>query len=119
MQRLRRISGLLMIVLLAGLSACGRGAAGLPTVDAAPIYTQMASTALALQTQTALAAPTATNTPQASPTLEATNTPLVTDTLLPGTPLVTPLASKTAKPSLQAGCDNFDPNIIDVTIPDN
>jgi hypothetical protein len=119
MQRLRIVSGLLMIVILTSLSACGRGAAGSPTVDAAPIYTQMASTALALQTQTALAAPTATNTPQASPTLNATNAPQLTDTPQPGTPSATPLASHTPKVTSQAGCDNFDPNILDVTIPDN
>src|SRR5512135_3173423 len=119
MQFLRRTFGLLVIVILAGLSACGRGAAGSPTVDAAPIYTQMASTVLALQTQTALAAPTATNTPQVSQTAEATNTTQFTDTPLAGTPSVTPQESKTAKPTSQTSYDNFHPNIIDFTIPDN
>ena len=73
------IPGLLIALSLLTLSACGGGAAVKPTVDTAPIYTQIASTALALQTQTVLARPPATNTPQVSPTPEATNTPLITD----------------------------------------
>ncbi len=108
MQRFNRIPWLLMAFSLLALSGCGRGAAGIATVDAAPIYTQLASTAIALQTQTALAMPTATSTPQASPTSEATNTPLFTDTPLPGTPSVTPLVSNTPKAPLQASCDNME-----------
>jgi hypothetical protein len=108
-----------MVFSLLALTACSGGAAAKPTVDTAPIYTEIASTAFALQTQTALVVPTATNTPKVSPTLEATSTPLVTDTPLPGTPSVTALASNTPNATSQAGCDNFDPNIIDVTIPDN
>jgi Ig-like domain from next to BRCA1 gene len=120
MKNLARISWLLIAFILLALSACGGGsAAATPTGDTASIYTQIASTALALQTQTALAVPTATNTPQASPTLKATNTPLITDTPLPGTPSATPLTLKTPKITSQASCDNFDPNIIDVTIADN
>lgn len=87
-----------MAVCLLALSACGGGAAVAPTVDTAPIYTKIASTARAYQTQTALVLPTTTNTPQASPTLEATNTPIITDTPLPGTPKVTS----------QASCDNME-----------
>jgi hypothetical protein len=119
MHYLKKISGFLMAFGLLALSACGGGAAVKPTVDTAPIYTQIASTALALQSQTAQAAPTATNTPQASPTPQASNTPLITDIPLPGTPSVTPLAVNTPKATSQASCDNFDPNVIDVTIPDN
>jgi hypothetical protein len=83
----------------------------MPTVDTAPIYTQIASTARALQTQTALAMPTDTVTPQASPTSEATNTPLFTDTPLPGTPSATP------KVTSQASCDNME-YVSDVNYPD-
>ena len=101
------------------LSACGGGAAATATVDTAPIYTEIASTALALQTQTVLAKPTSTSTPLVSSTLEATNTPLITDTPMPGTPSATSVALNTPKATSQASCDNFDPNIIDVTIPDN
>jgi hypothetical protein len=119
MQHFTKIVWLLMAFSLLALSACGGGAASMATVDTAPIYTKIASTALALQTQTALFLPTATNTPQTSPTLKATNTPLFTDTPLPGTPSATALALKTPKATSQAGCDNFDPYIIDVTIPDN
>lgn len=118
-----KISGLLAAFSLLVLSACGGSAAVSPTVDTAPIYTQLASTAVALQTQTVLAKPTVTNTPQASPTPEAsitplvTNTPLITDTPQPGTPSVTPPAVKTPKPTSQASCDNM-LYIADVTIPD-
>ena len=102
MKRLTKISWLLIALTLLGLSACGGGsAAATPTVDTALIFTQIASTALALQTQTVLAMPTATSTPQISATPQKTNTPLITDTPLPGTvsasatplPLNTPLAT--------------------------
>jgi Ig-like domain from next to BRCA1 gene len=103
-----KIPWLLMAFSLLALSGCGGGAAGAPTVDTAPIYTQLASTAVALQTQTAQAMPTATDTPLVSPTPEASNTPLFTDTLLPGTPSVTALASNTPKVPLQPSCDNME-----------
>jgi hypothetical protein len=108
-----KICGLLMAFYLLALSACGGGAAGSPTIDTAPIYTKIASTALARQTQTALVLPTATVTPQASPTSEATNTLLFTDTPLPGTPV----ASNTPKAPSQASCDNME-YVSDVNYPD-
>jgi Ig-like domain from next to BRCA1 gene len=117
-------SGILLAISLLTLSACGGGVAATATVDTAPIYTEIASTALALQTQTALARPTATNTPQISPTSEATNAPLVTgtpagaDTPLPGTPSATSAATKTPpKATSQASCDNM-MGVADITIPD-
>ena len=106
-----------MAFCLFALSACGGAAAGAPTVDTAPIFTKIASTALAYQTQTALVVPTATHTPQASPTLEATNTPLITDTPMPGTPSVTALALKTPRVTSQASCDNME-YVTDVNYPD-
>ena len=117
MKHLTKIYGLLIAFSLFALSACGGGPAATATVDTAPIYTQIASTALALQTQTVLARPTATNTPEVASTLEATNTPLVTDTPQPGTPSVTALATKKPQATSQASCDNMQ-GIADVTIPD-
>jgi len=117
MKQYTKIFKLLVALGLLAMSACGGGAAAKATVDTAPIYTQLASTALALQTQTALANPTTTNTPQASPTSEAINTPLITDTPLPGTPSATPLALNTPKATSQASCDNMQ-YIADVTYPD-
>jgi hypothetical protein len=120
MKRLTKISWLLIALTLLGLSACGGGsAAATPTVDTALIFTQIASTALALQTQTVLAMPTATSTPQISPTPQKTNTPLITDTPLPGTVSVsaTPLPLNTPLATSQTSCDNMK-YIADVTIPD-
>jgi predicted small lipoprotein YifL len=118
MKRLTKISWLLIAITLLALSACGGGgAAATPTVDTAPIYTQIASTALAMQAQTALAVPKATDTPPASSTPEAAQTPLITDTPLPGTPSATPLALKTLKTTSQASCDNME-YVGDVTYPD-
>jgi hypothetical protein len=118
MKQLSEISRLLIALCLLGLSACGGGAASTATVDTAPIYTQLASTALALQTQTVLARPTATITPQASSTPEATNPPASTDTPLPGTtPSATLPALKTPKNTSQASCDNME-YVTDVTYPD-
>jgi next-to-BRCA1 protein 1 len=119
MYHLKDISGFLMAFSLLALSACGGGAATTPTVDTALIYTQIASTALALQTQTALAVPMVTDTPQATPTLEAINSAPITDTPLPSTPSATAVALNTPKAPTQASCDAIDPNIIDVTVPDN
>ena len=117
MKHIAKISGLLAALSLLALSACGGGPAATATVDTAPIYTQIASTALALQTQTVLAKPTSTNTPEVSATPEATNTPLITDTPQPGTPSVTATVLKTPKATSQASCDNLQ-YIADVTIPD-
>ena len=120
MKRFTKISWLLIALTLLGLSACGGGSpAATPTVDTAPIFTQIASTALALQTQTVLAMPTATSTPQISPTPQKTNTPLITDTPLPGTvsASATPLPLNTPLATSQASCDNM-VGVADVTIPD-
>ena len=120
MKRLTKISWLLIALTLLGLSACGGGkAAATPTVDTAPIFTQIASTALALQTQTVLAMPTSTSTPQISATPQKTNTPLITDTPLPGTvsASATPLPLNTPLATSQTSCDNMK-YIADVTIPD-
>ena len=118
MKKLTKISWLLMTLALLALPACGGGGlATTPTVDTAPIFTQIASTALALQTQTLMAAPTATDTPQASPTLNATNTPLPTGTLLPGTPSVTVTATKAPLATGGPACDNM-AYVADLTIPD-
>ena len=103
MKLFTKISWLLMAVCLLVLPACGSNTAA-PTVDTGPIFTQVASTALALQTQVAQqqAVPTATSiplaspTPQSIPTLEATNTPLITDTLQPtSTPTSAPVVVNT------------------------
>ena len=121
MKHFTKISWLLIAFALLTLAACGGGgAAATPTVDTAPIITQIALTALALQTQTAMAIPPTqaiTNTPKASATPETTNTPLITGTPLPGAPSATPLALNTPKATLQAGCDNM-VGVTDVTIPD-
>jgi hypothetical protein len=130
MKRLTKISWLLMALTLLGLSACGGGStAATQTVDSVSVFTQIASTALALQTQTVLAMPTATSTPPVPPTPETTNTPLVTDTPLPvatsapaTTPATTPatatpLALNTPLATSQASCDNM-AYVADVTIPD-
>jgi hypothetical protein len=117
LKRLSRIYGLITAFSLLALSACGSGPIATATVDTASIYTQIASTALALQTQTALAKPTATNTPQASSTPHPTNTLQASDTPLPSTPPAISLASKTPKPITQTSCDNM-LGVADVTIPD-
>jgi Ig-like domain from next to BRCA1 gene len=126
MKHLPKITALLLALGLLALSACGGGAAVKPTVDAAPIYTQLASTALAFQAQTAAAKP-ATNTPQVSPTPEVTNTLLstepsvtntpVSNTPLAGTPSVTARAQTTPKATSQASCDNMQ-YVADVTYAD-
>ena len=122
MKYLTKISWLLIAFALLTLAACGGGTSVTPTVDSAPVFTQIAQTALAMQTGTALAVPptpTATNTPETKLTPETTNTPLITDTPLPGTPSATPLVLNTPKATSQQACDNLDPNIIDVTVIDN
>jgi hypothetical protein len=120
MKRRMKIFWLLTALALLGLSACGVGGlAPTPTVDSALIFTQIASTALALQTQTMLAMPTATSTLQIPPTAETTTSPLFTATFLPGMgpASATPLALTTPLASSQTGCDNMK-YIADVTIPD-
>ena len=120
MKRLTKLSWLLMTLTLLGLSACGGGSASAtPTVDSAPVFTQIAATALALQTQTVLAMPAATSTPQVSPTPQITNTPLNPATPLSGTPSVsaTPLVLNTPLATSQTSCDNMK-YIADATIPD-
>jgi hypothetical protein len=120
MKHLAKISWLLIALALPGLSACSGGsAAATPTTDSAPVFTQIAATALALQTQTALALPAATSTPQVSPTPKTTNTPLITDTPLLGSAAAsaTPLTLNTPLATSQTSCDNMK-YVADVTIPD-
>ena len=120
MKRLTKISWLLIALTLLGLSACGGGsAAATPTVDTAPVFTQIASTALALQTQTVLAMPTATSTPKVSPNPQTTNTPTITITPLSGTvsASATPSTSNTPLATSQTSCDNM-AYVADATIPD-
>ncbi len=119
MKRPIKMSWLVMALALLALPACGGGGALGPTatVDTGPIFTEIASTALALQTQTVLAIPTNTNTPPASPTPQATNTPEFTETPLPGSPSATALAVNTPLSNTQDSCDNLQ-YIADVTIPD-
>jgi hypothetical protein len=101
MKSLRKTPWLLITFSLLALSACSGGTSSKPTVDTAPIYTQIAATALAMQTQTALVMPVATTTPDISTLPNTTLTPL------PGTPSVTPLALNTLIPPSQPSCDNM------------
>ena len=118
MQRIRIIPWLLLAVSLPVLSACGGVSGGAtPTIDTAPVYTQIAATALALQAQTAIAVPTATNTPKVSPTPKATNISLATETPLAGTATATRVALKTPLATSQASCDNMQ-YVADVTYQD-
>jgi hypothetical protein len=118
MQRISLIAWLFIAIALLALSACGGGnAAATPTIDTAPIYTQIAGTALALQTQTVMAIPTATNTPKVSPTPKATNIPLTTETPPPGTATATRVTLKTPLATSQESCDNMQ-YIADVTYQD-
>jgi hypothetical protein len=120
MKYLTKISWLLIAFALLTLAACSGGTSVTPTVDSAPVFTQIALTALAMQTETALAVPptpTVTNTPEAELTPKVTNTPLITDTPLPGTPSVTPLVLNTPKATTQQACDNME-GVADVTYPD-
>ena len=99
MKLFNKISWLFMAVALLALPACGGGSGAGPTVDTGPVFTQVASTALALQTQVAqqvmpaaTSIPLASPTPQPIPTLEATSTPPITDTLQPtSTPTSVPV----------------------------
>lgn len=118
MRRNHRILLPVLALALLGLAACG-GAAE-PTPDVALIYTQIWETAVAAQTETALAAPplpTETPTPEASPTLEMTNTPLVSETPAEGVPTMTPLTIVTPASPGQGACDNA-AFVDDVTFPD-
>jgi hypothetical protein len=123
MKRFSKLSWLLIALLLPVLAACGGGGtAATPTTDTGPVFTQIAETALAMQTQTAAAVsltPTFTNTPAVTPTLQTSNTPLITNTPLPGeAATATPLVLATAVRTQSAACDNF-ANVVDVTVPDN
>jgi hypothetical protein len=90
MNRTPKIAWPFMALALLFLSACGGVNLAAPTVDTAFIFTQVASTAWAYQTETVLAVPTATATPTATPTPTATNTPPPTDTPIPtSTPTAT------------------------------
>jgi hypothetical protein len=116
--RITKVTWFLVIITGLVLSGCsGGGTANVPTVDAGPIYTEIASTAMALQTQTVQALPTATNTPNPSPTPVATSTPLITNTPLPAPASATPLGMNTAVATSQASCDNM-AYVTDATIPD-
>jgi hypothetical protein len=109
-----KISWLTLACLLLALTACGGGIGATPTVDTAPIYTQIAATSLFLQTQTALAAsltPSMTKTPLMTATPEFTNTPLITDTPLG-------LSSPTSALNQQNSCDSAQ-FVTDVNYPDN
>jgi hypothetical protein len=120
MEHLKRHAWLPLVLTLVLLAACGGSPVPTATADSGPVFTQIAMTALAYQTQTALAAPTETQTPQASPTLEATNTPLMTETPQGGAPTNTPLVLATATTgSLQnaSSCDNS-AYVADVNFPD-
>jgi hypothetical protein len=123
LNQINQKTGAILVVCLLALAACGGGSSIKPTVDTAPIYTQIASTALALQTETVLARPTSTDTPAVSATPKFTNTPLSTAnqagtvTPQPGTPSVTAVILKTPKPTSQASCDNMQ-YVADVTYPD-
>jgi hypothetical protein len=108
MKLFSKISWLLMAISLLGMAACGGPK---PTVATGLVYTQIASTAMALQTLTAEFMPTPTNTVQPSPTPEATVTPLITNTPVSSSPIPPP------KPTSQASCDNME-YADDVTIPD-
>lgn len=109
-----------LMVLLLTLAACGGGApTPAPTVDLNLMYTQVAQTAYAQLTQTALAVPvtpTDTATPTETNTPRPTNTPLITDTPLGGVPSPTPL------PTFGGGTGGevYDDAVYvdDVTIPD-
>jgi hypothetical protein len=90
MKPLLKMSWLFMTFILLTLNACGGSPAAAPTADTGPVFTQIASTAQALQatnqalqTQLAQAEATISSAPQATPTLAATSTPQITDTLLP------------------------------------
>jgi hypothetical protein len=103
MKRTPKIAWLFMAIALLFLPACSGGILAAPTVDTAFIYTQVASTAWAYQTETVQAIPTATATPTATPTPTATTTPSPTDTPIPtstptATVYVAPAASNSAGP---------------------
>jgi hypothetical protein len=128
MKRFTKISWLFMAFGLLALSACGGGTPAAPTVDTAAIFTQVAGTAWAFQTQTAQAVPTATSTPMATPTQEATHTPIIiiTETPLPSstptaTKVVLPAVTYSAGPipSMQVELVVNDSNTVAATVPVN
>jgi hypothetical protein len=98
MNRFTKISWLFMALILMALSACG-GEAAAPTVDTSPLFTQVASTAIALQTQVAKLALTETSIsaappfPPATPTMEPIYPPTDTSTPIPTN---IPTATKTS-----------------------
>ena len=92
MKRFTKVSWLVMTFMLLALAACGGGAAPVaaPAVDTGPLFTQVALTAVALQTQVAQPVPLPTGDSQASPTPPPTPTPVATNTPVPtDTPLPT------------------------------
>jgi hypothetical protein len=111
MKHLKKLSWFLMAFALITLTACGGGAVA-PTVDTAPLFTQVAGTAQVLQTQVAQdatviagnalqPAPTLAATPtlEPTPTPAATDTPLVAPTPQPtNTPLPPPATAKVPAP---------------------
>jgi hypothetical protein len=119
MKSLAKISWLALSLILLALTACGGGILATPTVDTASVYTQIAETALFLQTQTAQAA---SPTPSMTATPLITATPEITDTPTPmaGTPSVTPfsLSSPTSALNQQSSCDKAQ-FVTDVNYPDN
>ena len=113
-----KVAWLLTAVIILAATSCSNGnQAGSSTDATGRIYTQIASTALALQTQTALAIPSVTNTPQPSPTPQASDTPASSETPQPGAATATPLVLNTLVPTAQASCDNME-YVDDITYPD-
>jgi hypothetical protein len=97
MKHLTKLSWLLMALALLALPACGGGAPAVPTVDTFPLFTQVAGTAVALQTQIAQVAMTETSIAALPTAVPATSTPQPTNTPLP-TNTLAPTSTSTPKP---------------------
>ena len=120
MTRIKKLSWLLIALLLAALAACGGNANQISSQDADALMTQLMETALVAQEQTAQAAsptPTITLTPTVTLTPGMTNTPLISSTPEGGAPTRTPFALPTSASTSQAACDNAT-FITDVTYAD-